>query len=136
MQNLLNLTLPLKQDEASQQGLQELLDGFDETLAGPVGDALSDSDIVHFARFIVFDKKYLLIYTTFDGDPREYALFFWNKLNKVFKAAYEFVEGAPTGDDWTVDNFLAFNAVPEHQPTPFFTFSAYPDTTVKEINGE
>jgi hypothetical protein len=135
MQSFLNLTLPLKQDDASQAALQQLLGGFNEQLEAVVEEALAKSKIVHFARFIVLGTKYIQILTTYDGDEHEYAMFFWNELNPVFKAAYELVEGAPTGDNWTVDNFLAFNAIPVHQPVPFYRFSAYPEKTVEDING-
>ena len=134
MQNFLTLTLPVKQDAATLQKAQALVAGFSEQLKPAVEKALIDSGIVHFARFVLIGTEYLQILTTYDGDERAYAEFFWDKLNPVFKAAYELVEGAPTGDDWNEDNFLEFNNIPEHQPVPFYLFSAYPDKTVQVIN--
>ena len=138
MQNFLNLTLPLKQDAASLAGAQKLaaaLNIKDSPLKKQVEAALTDSKIVHFARFLVIGTQYIQVITTYDGNQHDYSVFFWNKLNSVFKAAYELVEGAPAGDDWNEDNFLAFNALPAHQPQPFFLYSAYPDKTVRKING-
>lgn len=131
MQQFLNLTLPLKQDPESLAGLQQLLANLDPNT---VTTALAGSEIVHFARFLLIGTQYIQIITTYDGTEEFYADFFWKQLNNVFKNAYEFVEGAPTGDDWTEDNFLAFNKIPAHQPVPFYLFSAYPDKTVKIIN--
>jgi hypothetical protein len=138
MQKFLNLTLPLKQDAASQAGvkaLKEALSTNDSPLKKQIDMVLTDYKKVHFARFLVIGTQYLQVITTYDGDENDYAKFFFDKLNSVFKAAYEFVEGAPTGANWTVDNFLAFNDKPENQPKPFFLYSAYPDKTVEMING-
>jgi hypothetical protein len=134
MQNFLTLTLPVKQDAATRQKAKALVAGFSQQLQPAVEKALSDSGIVHFARFVLIGTEYLQILTTYDGDERAYAEFFWNKLNPAFKAAYELVDGAPTGDGWTEDNFFEFNNRPAHQPVPFYKFSAYPDKTVKIIN--
>lgn len=134
MQNFLNLTLPLKQDDATQQAAKALIQGFNEKLKPAVEQALNKSEIVHFARFLLVGKEYIQILTTFDGDPHDYAMFFWNELNPVFKAAYELVQDAPTGDDWNVENFLAFNALPQNQAYPFYLYSSYPGKTVRQIN--
>ena len=134
MQNYLNLTLKLKQDAASQAGVAQLVSTFDAKLKPTLDQVFPDSQIVHFARFLMIGTEYLQIITVFDGDSLDYAMFFWNKLNAVFEAAYTFVENAPSGDDWNVDNFIAFNRIPGNQPVPFYFYSAYPDKTVKIIN--
>ncbi|HEV7402584.1 MAG TPA: hypothetical protein VGO11_06660 [Chthoniobacteraceae bacterium] len=134
MQNFLTLTLPVKQDAATLAKAKALVAGFSQQLQPKVEKALSGSAIVHFARFVLIGTEYIQVLTTYDGDERAYAVFFWNELNEVFKAAYELVEGAPTGADWTEENFFAFNKLPAHQPVPFYKFSAYPDKTVKIIN--
>lgn len=138
MQHFLNLTLPLKQDATSQTGVTALVKAL-EAEASPVKKqievALTKSQIVHFARFVLIGRQYLQVITTYDGSEDSYADFFFNELNEVFQKVYEFVEGAPIGANFTLDNFRTFNTIPAHQPTPFFLYSANPDKTVKTIKG-
>jgi Dyp-type peroxidase family len=135
MQKFLTLTLPLKQDAASQEKLAWLqkevfnTDGFKKM----INDALDESEAVYFAQFLVLDKKYIQIITTFDGDDREYAIFFFEKLQRLYKPVYELVEGGPTDDDFNLQNYLSFNEA--HKPEPFFRYSAIPDKTLKDITG-
>jgi hypothetical protein len=131
MQKFLNLTLPLRQDFDSIAGLKNLIDGIDSK---KIEQALTEAETVHFARILLIGTQYIQIITTFDGDEEKYTEFFWEKLNLLFKNTYEFVEGAPTGDDWTLGNFKAFNDLRKHKPVPFFLYSAYPDKEVKDIN--
>src|SRR6266498_439868 len=135
MQKFLTLTLPLKQDAASQEKLAWLqksvfnTDGFKKM----INDALDESEAVYFAQFIVIDKKYIQIITTFDGDDRDYAIFFFEKLQRLYKPVYELVEGGPTDDDFNLQNYLSFNEA--HKPEPFFKYSAVPNKTLKDITG-
>jgi hypothetical protein len=135
MQNFLTLTLPLKQDAASQEKLAWLqkevfnTDGFKKM----INDALDESEAVYFAQFLVLDKKYIQIITTFDGDDREYAIFFFEKLQRLYKPVYELVEGGPIDDDFNLQNYLSFNEA--HKPEPFFRYSAIPNKTLKDITG-
>src|SRR5262245_27323605 len=135
MQKFLTLTLPLKQDGASQEKLAWLqkevfpTDSFKKM----INDALDESEAVYFAQFLVLDKKYIQIITTFDGDDREYAIFFFEKLQRLYKPVYELVEGGPTDDDFNLENYLSFNEA--HKPEPFFRYSAIPNQTLKDITG-
>jgi hypothetical protein len=138
----LNLTAPLKQDPESQKVLQGLIAAFGDKVQPAIDQALSSSEIVHFARVLVIDNKYLQVLTEFDGDPMQYTEFFRQELGEVFKQIFALIEGAPPWDE--LDN-----------PTSFFQyshdlnlkalgkstagddrgwlFSAVGDTTVREI---
>ena len=135
MQKFLTLTLPLKQDAASQGKLAWLqkevfpTDSFKKM----INDALDESEAVYFAQFLVLDKKYIQIITTFDGDDREYAIFFFEKLQRLYKPVYELVEGGPVDDEFNLENYLSFNE--SHKPEPFFRYSAIPNKTLKDITG-
>src|SRR5215475_5735902 len=135
MQNFLTLTLPLKQDAASQKELARLQkevfpsDDFEKM----INNALEESEAVYFAQFLVLDNKYIQIITTFDGDDLEYAIFFFEKLQRLYKPVYELVEGGPTGDDFNLQNYLSFNEA--HKPEPFYSYSAFPNKTLNDIIG-
>src|SRR5262245_56018186 len=133
MQKFLTLTLPLKQDAASQEKLAWLQKEVFNTdrFKKIINDALNESEAVYFAQFLVLDNKYIQIITTFDGDDREYALFFFEKLRDFYKPVYELVEEGPTGDDFNLQNYLSFNEA--HKPEPFFSYSAFPDKTLADI---
>src|SRR5262245_27081872 len=135
MQNFLTLTLPLKQDAESQQKLAQLQKHVFNTpeFKKKISAALNESETVYFARFIVIDNKYIQINTTFDGDDREYAIYFFEKLRDVYKPVYELVEQGPTGADFNLENYLSFNEA--HKLEPFFSYSAFPDKTLTDITG-
>ena len=135
MQKFLTLTLPLKQDAASQEKLAWLQKEVFNTdrFKKKINDALNESEAVYFAQFLVLDKKYIQIITTFDGDDREYAIFFFEKLQLLYKPVYELVEGGPTDDDFNLQNYLSFNEA--HKPEPFFKYSAIPNKILKDIIG-
>src|SRR5215510_2012810 len=135
MQKFLTMTLPLKQDAASQEKLAWLQKEVFNTdrFKKKINDALNESEAVYFAQFLVLDKKYIQIITTFDGDDREYAIFFFEKLQLLYKPVYELVEGGPTDDDFNLENYLSFNEA--HKPEPFFRYSAIPNQTLKDITG-
>src|SRR3712207_6239337 len=67
MATALNLTVPLKQDPEAQQQLQELGATFAQSVQPMLDAALAHSQIVHFARILVIDNKYLQVLTEFDG---------------------------------------------------------------------
>jgi hypothetical protein len=106
----LNMTVPLKQDAESQQKLQGLIATFADNVQPAIDRALSGSEIVHFARVLVIDNKYLQVLTEFDGDPMQYTEFFRQQLTEVFKTIFSLVEGAPPWDEL-------------NDPTAFFKFS-------------
>ena len=147
MANALNLTLPLKQDTASQQALAELAAKFATTIQPAIDKALRESRIVHFARVLVIDNKYLQVITEYDGDHRAYTEFFRKALPEVFAKLFSLAEGAPPFDTMTENVFL--QVAKKHnirslgeatdgsigldgQPAGYL-FSAYDDREVKEV---
>jgi len=139
----LNLTMPLKQDEETQQKLREFAETAADTVQPLIEATLRDSEIVHFARLLVIDNQWVQVITEFDGDPVEYSEFFRLKLGPVFEFLFSLVEGAPP---WEVlnnpDEFQKFTN--EHDlkslgrstdgnPDRGYLFSATGDATVREI---
>ena len=95
----LNMTVPLKQDPASLKRLQHLKAIFADQFQPEIDRALRKSNIVHFARVLVIDDKYLQVITEFDGDPEDYTEFFRRELPHVFKPIFELAEGVPPWDE-------------------------------------
>lgn len=143
MLHALNMTMPLKQDAQSQQKLEALKANFANGIQQEIAEALAGSEIVHFARVLVIDNKYIQVLTEFDGDKHEYAVFFLRKLPTVFKAIFELVEGAPSwdqlaaSDDDFVDVASKLNVralgTKEDDPDAGWLFSAFGTKTVKDI---
>jgi hypothetical protein len=139
----LNLTAPLKQDPETQQKLQDLVANFAGTVQPMIDEALRRSEIVHFARILVIDNKYLQVLTEFDGDPLQYTEFFRKELGPVFQTVFSLVEGAPSWDQLNNPNdFFEFtsslNLDSLGEPTVGnegrgYLFAAVGDTTVREI---
>ena len=102
----LNLTAPLRQDPDSQARLTQLVDGFAEHMQPLMDRALEESELVHFARVLVIDNRYIQVLTEFDGDPLAYTEFFRQKLGPVFEVVVSLVEGAPSWD--RLDNPASF----------------------------
>jgi hypothetical protein len=99
MATALNLTVPLKQDPQSQESLKELVDTFAERAQPAIDAALSRSQLVHFARVLVIDNKYLQLLTEFDGSPEDYTEFFRQELGPIFQQIFALVEGAPPWEE-------------------------------------
>ena len=95
----LNFTVPLKQDPQSQESLRHLVASFAQDVQPALDAALSRSQIVHFARILVIDNRYLQVLTEFDGDPMDYTEFFRKQLGPVFQAIFALAEGAPPWDE-------------------------------------
>ena len=89
----LNFTAPLKQDPESQQHLKQLDVSFADQVQPTVNAALTKSETVHFARFLVIDNKYIQIITEFDGDTMQYTEFFRKELGPIFQLC----ETSPVG---------------------------------------
>jgi hypothetical protein len=98
MTHALNLTLPIKQDAATQQKLQELKDIFEAKVQPVIEAALRQSRIVHFARVVVIDNKYIQVITEYEGPYQEYTEFFREKLTPVFEAIFALTDGPDVGD--------------------------------------
>jgi hypothetical protein len=91
----LNFTAPLKQDTETQQRVQQLRDVFADNIQPQIDAALAKSELVHFARILMVDNKYIQVLTEFDGDPMCYTEFFRTELPFVFERIFSLVEGAP-----------------------------------------
>lgn len=139
----LNFTAPIKQDPESQQRLQNLAAVFAHEVQPVIDAALAKSELVHFARILVIDNKYIQVLTEFDGDPMGYTEFFRTELPTVFEYIFSLVEGAPPwkeidnpNDFFEYTHSLNLKALGTSGDTGYdhgYIFSAFGDTTVREI---
>jgi hypothetical protein len=110
--NMLNATLPLKQDAESQAKLQAFAAEFKSKWADQVWKVLKDSNMVHYARFTVIDNKYMQILTEFDGDFIAYSRFFASKLPEFFRTVFTLVDAdIPRGAGGEADLSLIFEYI-------------------------
>lgn len=143
MLTALNMTMPLKQDAESQARLQQMKAGFADHIQPAIDQALRNSQIVHFARVLVIDDKYIQVLTEFDGDPMEYTEFFRINLQPVFEAIFKLAEGVPDWDEINnQDDFFeaskGFNVKALGRPADGredqgWLFSYFGDKTVREM---
>ena len=80
MTHALNLTLPIKQDPETQAKLANLEAIFAEKVQPAIEAALKKSKLVHFARVVVIDNKYIQVITEYEGPHQEYTEFFRREL--------------------------------------------------------
>ena len=99
MTHALTLTLPLKQDPESQAKLAGLAASFTEHVQPAIAAALKKSEIVHFARVIVIDNKYIQVITEYEGPHQEYTEFFRRELTPVFASIFGLAADAPSVAD-------------------------------------
>ena len=99
MTHALNLTLPIKQDAETQAKLQGLVEIFESKVQPAIEQALQESHIVHFARVLVIDNKYIQVITEYEGPHQEYTEFFRRALTPVFGAIFALADGAPDVKD-------------------------------------
>ena len=95
MTHALNLTLPIKQDPETQAKLANLEAIFAEKVQPAIDAALRKSKLVHFARVVVIDNKYIQVITEYEGPHQEYTEFFRRELTPVFGAIFSLAEGVP-----------------------------------------
>lgn len=95
MAHALNLTLRIKQDAETQARLTKIASIFAAEIQPKIDQALRESKIVHFARVLVIENKYLQVITEYDGDHRDYTEFFQTKLPDVFGMLFGLAENAP-----------------------------------------
>jgi hypothetical protein len=143
MTSALNMTMPLKQDAASQAALAQLKATFAERVQPLIDAALRESQIVHFARVVVIDNKYIQVLTEYDGDRRLYTEFFRQHLTGVFEAIFSLVEGVLPWDQ--INNPDAFYQASAGYNIPSlgtstiagdkegWLFNAFGTATVKDI---
>ena len=142
MPTALNMTMKLKQDPASLAKLAATKAAFKDKIQPMLAKALGDSQIVHYARVLVIEDRYLQVITEFDGEAVVYTDFFRVALPDFFRSVFDLVEGAPPWDELNDrDAFFKFaqkqnvHALGEDpaDPRQGYLFSAYPDKTVKQI---
>lgn len=143
MATALNLTAPLKQDAASQERLQQIVNEFAETIQPAVDLALTKAETVHYARVVVIDNKYIQVLTEFDGTAEDYADFFLQETGQLFALIFSVVEGAPPWEElnspnsfFTYVNGLNLNSLGKAvigNEGRGYLFHAYGDATVREI---
>jgi hypothetical protein len=147
MAHALNLTLPIKQDAETLQNLQRLKAEFAKEIQPKIDKALRESKIVHFARVVVIDDKYLQVITEYDGDHKGYTDFFRRALPDVFARLFSLAEGAPPADQLDEQSFFELSKSLQRRSlgesiggstdhagnTEGYLFSAYGNKTVKEI---
>lgn len=92
MTHALNLTLPIKQDAETLAKLQHLKAVFADEVQSKIAAALKQSRIVHFARVVVIDDKYIQVITEYEGSHQEYTEFFRRALTPVFAAIFSLAD--------------------------------------------
>lgn len=148
MPHALNLTMPIKQDADTQARLKHIAEVFAAEIQPKIDKALRESKIVHSARVLVIDNKYLQVITSYDGDHREYTEFFRRELPDVFAILFSLAEGTPSqeamGEPEAFFNFAAKHQIralgnsvdgstdADSQPAGYL-FSAFGTKTVEEI---
>ncbi len=142
----LNFTAPLKQDDDTQSRLKHLADAFAHEVQPALDAALAKSEIVHFARVLVIDGKYLQVLTEFDGDPQAYTEFFRKELGPVFQLIFSLVDGAPPWDELNNPNdfyeytsglnLKSLGTSTSAGEDRGYLFSSIGDMTVREIKSQ
>jgi hypothetical protein len=150
MAHALNLVLHIKQDEATKAKLAAVKEKFATEIQPKIEKALRESRIVHFARVLVIDDRYLMVITEYDGGHEAYTEFFREALPDVFSVLFDLAEGAPSWDQLNQQNafFEAAKSMNVRSlgnstdgsmgvggETEGYLFSAYGTRTVKEILG-
>src|SRR4051812_21518767 len=145
MTHALNLTLAIKQDAATKAKLKHLAEIFESQVQPVIAAALKESKLVHFARVVVIEDKYIQVITEYEGAHQEYTEFFRRKLQPVFAAIFDLADNVPDVGDtnafWefakshnlrslgkSADGSTDFNGNPAG-----WLFSAYGGKTVEEI---
>lgn len=147
MPHALNMTIPLKQDAASLQKLEQLKRDFATKYQPKMDQALRGSEIVHYARVVVIGDKFLQVITEYDGDHKAYTEFFRRALPDVFDAIFSLADGAPGFGQLDQQSFFEISKKLQHRSlgeatdgstdgqgnSEGYLFSAFGGRTVKEI---
>jgi hypothetical protein len=147
MTHALNLTLPIKQDPETLNKLNQLKAIFTTEVQPKIAAALKASKIVHFARVVVIDDKYIQVLTEYEGSHQEYTEFFRRTLTPVFAAIFALTDQTPDVTDtnafWQFSkdhNYRSLGAATdgaldfEGKPAGWL-FSAYDGRTVDDVLG-
>jgi hypothetical protein len=84
MAHALNLTFKIKQDAETLQKLQDVKKIFASQIQPAIDAVLTSCKLVHFARILVIDDRYMMVLTEYDGDHLAYTEFFRVNLPDVF----------------------------------------------------
>src|SRR5262249_1274570 len=138
MPNILNLTLPLKQDAASQATIKDFATKFATVFWPKVKQVLYDSHMVHYARFTVIPKegtpRWVQVLTEYDTDFETYSNYFADNLTDFFATLFAVVEGAPPAGDAS-NRAVVFKFIQKYDLPCLggVYFSAFGDLKVKEM---
>lgn len=149
MPHALNMTIPIKQDAATIQKLRDLERDFTSKYQDKLNKALSDSELVHYARVVNIGDKFLQVITEYDGDHKGYTEFFRSALPELFAAIFELAE-APPFSALDQNKFFEISKSLQHRSLGTsidgsldgenkpegYLFSAYGGKTVKKIHQE
>jgi hypothetical protein len=150
MAHALNMTLPIKQDAATLEKLKQVKAVFATQIQPKIDEALRNSKIVHFARVVVIDDKYLQVITEYDGEHKAYTEFFRRSLPDVFATLFSLAElppGTPSFDKLDANSFFELAKGMQRRSLgesadgsedvagnkEGYLFSAYRNKTVKDI---
>jgi hypothetical protein len=148
MAHALNLTMRIRQDATAMATLAKLKQTFATDVQPAIDAALRESNIVHFARVLIIEDKYLQVLTEYDGDHDSYTEFFRKKLPQVFALLFSMAENPPNaaalGDEKAFRDFAASLQVRALGDSPYgdtgtdgkpagYLSSAYGDRAVAEI---
>ncbi len=148
MTHALNLTIPIKQDVETLAKLGALKSIFAERVQPLIADALRRSKIVHFARVLVIDDKYIQVITEYEGPHLEYTEFFRDALTPIFAQIFALADGAPDAGDpnafflYAKDHNIKSLGQSTDGSTTFtgepagWLFSAYDGLTVKDLQAQ
>ena len=126
-------TLVAKIKEGELENLRKVAEAAESS--GKWGSISEVLGILHFQRFFIFDDKYLVFTSEFDGDDDSYLSDFYSMeitpgpTYGIFNSAWKYTEGWPGSDDR--DAFVKFwkdNKVEE-----LLTYSYYPGVTAKAV---
>ena len=82
MAHSLNLTMKIKQDPATLAKLEEFKAIFPK-VQGQIADAMRKSKILHFARVVIIENRYIQVLTEYDGDRQAYTEFFRRNCRRL-----------------------------------------------------
>ncbi len=148
MAHALNLTLRIKQDPDTLKRLAFIGSIFASQIQPKIDAALRKSQIVHFARVLVIENKYLQVITEYDGSHTDYTEFFRRELSDVFAMLFSLAEKPPAPETMNdADAFFEFSQglqlrslgdsvdgdKDQEGHTAGYLFSAYGNREVREI---
>jgi hypothetical protein len=143
MAHSLNLTIRIKQDAATLARLKQFKEELFPAVQGKIAAAMKKSRILHFARIVVIEDKYLQVLTEYDGPRLDYTEFFRRELLDVFKVVFSLADDAPSPDILeNADKFFKYSKAKDirplgnslsDDPDDNFVFSAYGNRTVEQI---